>query len=85
MPPAERRFKRLDTNADGFVSREEFYAGRPDPFVKMDANKDGKLTLEEMATQFEDMHERRQERRGEEHGRKMGHEKAPGQAAPIQK
>jgi len=53
-------FKKLDTNNDGFLSKEEFLARAekaPDPakakarleerFTQLDTNKDGKISLEE--------------------------------------
>lgn len=52
----EKAFKKLDSNADGSVSLEEFKAGpmgKKDPakaeeiFKKKDKDSDGKLTLEE--------------------------------------
>jgi Ca2+-binding EF-hand superfamily protein len=54
----EAIFKKLDSNSDGAVSKEEYLASKkaqkdPDKagkhFDKLDANKDGKLTKEEMA------------------------------------
>ena len=52
----EEAFKNLDTNKDGFLSKEEFLAGpraKKDPakaeehFKAMDKNGDGKVSLEE--------------------------------------
>ncbi|BBF80636.1 EF-hand domain-containing protein [Asticcacaulis excentricus] len=47
MTPDER-FARMDTNKDGFITRDEFKGRRPEAFDMMDANKDGKLTKDEM-------------------------------------
>ena len=44
--PAER-FKKLDTNGDGTLSRTE-WPRRPEIFDKLDANKDGALTTTEL-------------------------------------
>jgi Ca2+-binding EF-hand superfamily protein len=43
---AEERFKKLDKNADGKLTTDEF--PREKVFKKMDANNDGKVTLDEM-------------------------------------
>ena len=52
----EEAFKKLDTNNDGFLSKEEFLASpraKKDPaaaekrYDAMDTKKDGKVTLEE--------------------------------------
>ena len=57
-PNPEEFFKRLDTNADGSVSKDEYLASpraKQDPakgaenFGKMDKDSDGKLTKEEFA------------------------------------
>jgi Ca2+-binding EF-hand superfamily protein len=47
----EARWKQLDTDGDGTVSKEEAAQGPPhlaEHFVEIDANQDGKLTQDEM-------------------------------------
>ncbi len=57
--PAQDRtsmFKKRDLNQDGFLSREEFLRGQPDPdeapkrFPKFDVNQDGKLSEAEFVS-----------------------------------
>lgn len=57
-PNPEEFFKKLDTNADGSVSKDEYLAGpraKQDPakgaenFGKLDKDNDGKLTKDEFA------------------------------------
>ena len=43
----QRMFARLDTNGDGFISRDEYRAQAAERFDRMDANKDGKIDPEE--------------------------------------
>lgn len=52
-PPnaAKRLFAELDTNKDGFISEAEAKEGLwplPEPFAAIDANGDGKITLDEL-------------------------------------
>ncbi len=44
-----KRFEQMDTNADGFVTKEELQAKRAEHFAKTDANNDGFLSVDEMA------------------------------------
>lgn len=46
-PPPQMVIKRMDTDGDGKISREEF-RGPPPRFDKMDADKDGFITLDEI-------------------------------------
>ncbi|RFC43128.1 MAG: EF-hand superfamily [Verrucomicrobia bacterium] len=52
----EEAFKALDTTGDSLISLEEFLVGKPDKekatadFQNADADKDGRLTLEEFST-----------------------------------
>lgn len=61
MPAPEDIFKRWDTNSDGAVDKAEWTAqGRPeDRFAMIDADKDGKITIAELKTAFEQMRARR--------------------------
>jgi Ca2+-binding EF-hand superfamily protein len=45
---AEEKFKMMDTNSDGRVSREEHAAGAHAKFGKLDANSDGIVTTNEL-------------------------------------
>lgn len=61
MPAPEDVFKRWDANSDGVVDKAEWTgAGRPeDRFAMIDANKDDKITIDELKTAFETMRQRR--------------------------
>lgn len=48
----EKRFEMMDKNTDGFVEKDEF-KGPPQIFDKIDADKDGKITKEEMKQHHE--------------------------------
>jgi EF hand len=45
--PAAVMFQMLDTNRDGVVTKQEFFASHEQRFGAMDTNKDGRLTPEE--------------------------------------
>jgi Ca2+-binding EF-hand superfamily protein len=51
-------FGRADTNGDGFVSNEEFAAGRNAMFTKLDANADGAIDQAEIDKAREAWHQR---------------------------
>jgi Ca2+-binding EF-hand superfamily protein len=53
-------FGRSDTNGDGFVSKEEFAAGRTTMFAKLDANGDGAIDQAELDKAREAFHQRTQ-------------------------
>lgn len=52
-------FGRADTNGDGFVSKEEFGAGRDAMFAKLDANSDGAVDQAELDKAREAWHQRK--------------------------
>lgn len=52
-------FGRADTNGDGFVSKEEFAAGRNAMFAKLDANGDGAVDQAELDKAREAWHQRK--------------------------
>ena len=52
-------FGRADTNGDGFVSKEEFAAGRNAMFTKLDANGDGAVDQAELDKAREAWHQRK--------------------------
>jgi hypothetical protein len=53
-------FERSDTNGDGFVTKEEFAAGRNAMFAKLDANGDKVVDQAELDKAREAFHERMQ-------------------------
>ncbi|MDB6092621.1 MAG: Calcium-binding EF-hand-containing protein [Verrucomicrobia bacterium] len=48
MESAEAKFKAMDTDGDGKISRAEHAVGAKMMFAKMDANNDGIVTADEM-------------------------------------
>lgn len=52
-PAVEGRFRELDSNKDGFISKAEFDRQHGRRFNEMDSNKDGKISLEEMQAAHE--------------------------------
>ena len=52
-------FGRADTNGDGFVTKEEFAAGRTTMFTKLDANGDGAVDQAEIDKAREAWHQAR--------------------------
>jgi Ca2+-binding EF-hand superfamily protein len=55
-------FGRADANGDGFVSKEEFAAGRDKMFAKLDANGDGAVDQAEVDKMREAWQQRRAEK-----------------------
>jgi hypothetical protein len=49
-PPKPSRFDEIDTNHDGFVSREEYTAAEDKRFQEFDTNHDGKIDAKEIAS-----------------------------------
>lgn len=49
-PTKPTRFDEIDTNHDGFVSREEFTASEKKRFAEFDTNHDGKIDAKEVAS-----------------------------------
>lgn len=56
-----KHFNKVDTNADGFVSKDEFMKRADDRFSKTDADKDGKLSKDERKAAWEHMKAKRDE------------------------
>ena len=53
-----KKFEKMDTNADGVISHEEFLAKAEKRFKKMDADSDGKITKEEAKSHHAAMREK---------------------------
>jgi len=49
------KFKMMDTDGDGKISRDEYAAGSKKMFDKMDADKNGKVTAAEMEAHHQQM------------------------------
>jgi hypothetical protein len=58
----KKMMERVDTNADGVVSKAEFMAKHEEMFIKMDADANGELTKDEMKNGRKAMKEKMKER-----------------------
>ena len=54
---------KLDTNKDGFISKDEFLASASKHFDMMDINHDGKISKDEIAAKKQEFHQKMMERR----------------------
>jgi len=50
MPQRPSRFDEIDTNHDGFITRDEFLASEKKRFEEFDTNHDGKIDAKEIAS-----------------------------------
>ena len=70
---AEERFRRYDSNHDGYLSSEELRRGRwSDDPLKYDRNRDGRLSKSEMAVRYAQRRLREEQRRRDEEKRRGG-------------
>lgn len=51
-------FKRMDTNGDGVISKQEFMEQAEKRFKRLDANGDGQITREEIESAAQNMRQR---------------------------
>lgn len=58
----KKRWKKVDLNKDGVISREEYLKEANDRFNATDMNKDGKLTPEEVQQFFEMIEQKSKEK-----------------------
>ena len=66
---AEEWFKKVDTDGDGSISRQEAEANAPrlaKHFDEVDTDHDGKITPEELRAARKEMHERRRQQGGQD-------------------
>lgn len=75
--PKDGYFQKIDTNADGVVSKEEWLARGEQKFAEMDANRDGKLSKEEMKAHRDAMRTKREARRAEKEKLRQQQAKTP--------
>jgi len=69
----DERFRRYDSNRDGYLSREELSRNRwDDDPLKYDRNRDGRLSKSEMAVRYAQRRLREEGRRREEEKRRSG-------------
>ncbi len=84
LSPAER-FQKNDTNKDGFLTPAEMLAEHEarikEIFTRLDTDKDGKLSQDEMKKGREDRREKREDRR-DERREKMKEHHMDGHDAP---
>lgn len=64
-PKHEHIMEKLDTDSDGFISKDEFMAVHEKRFGEMDGDGDGKLTAEEMKESWAKFKKKRHEKRME--------------------
>lgn len=56
-----KMFEKQDTNGDGVITEDEFLAKAKERFAMMDADSDGKITMEEGKAAHEKMREKMKE------------------------
>lgn len=62
-PPHKGHWEKVDTNADGQISKGEFLAKQEERFKKIDTNSDGVLSKEEIKAGHKGMIEKMKEKR----------------------